>query len=118
MILKANAPFRGDGQKHPTSFTYNELGMMTTMTTPGDATINSLQVTYMYDRVGLLRTETTDANKVIDYDYDNRGNLLSTTTYKLNGLSKEDILTSVISYDLNNNVKKTTDSFTNVIQYT
>ena len=108
-----NATTKTDGNENATNYTYNNLGKVRSVVTPGDDNIKSNTVYYQYDKAGNLKetldTKGTDDSKDDVYQfnkYDNRGKMLSSTIQKQDGTQK---ISTSASYDIYGNKHFETD---------
>jgi RHS repeat-associated protein len=116
-----NAIIKIDGNENSTNYTYNNLGKVRSVVTPGDDNIKSNTVYYQYDKAGNLR-KTIDTKGTEDstddvyqlFKYDNRGKMLSSTIQKQDGTQK---VSTSTSYDIYGNKHFETDGNLNTTTY-
>lgn len=96
-----------DGNGNVTTFTYNKLGLLRSKTTQGDATIDAYTVINQYTELSQLAYQKDSLNKVIIYSYNHNGKVLSQTERKADGTKSISISSA---YDNNGNLRFATDA--------
>lgn len=100
-----------DANGNKTFYAYNALGLIRTVTSPGDDTIPDYVVKRQYDNMGRLSRETDSAGKVSLYQYDAEDRQISLTEQEEDGAHA---ITTKVAYDVNGNKRFETDGNGNV----
>lgn len=96
-----------------TTYTYNNLNLVRSMTLPGDSNISSLAITYKYTKLGQTAESLNTLGKKQVITYDNQGNIL--TTIKKISDDTQDITRS-FAYDKAGNLRYETDGNGNITE--
>jgi len=98
-----------DNESHTTTYGYDPLNRLKTVTQPGDAT-----TIYTYDSQGNLASVTDALSNTTTYAYDDMGRVVSTTTP---GNGTVDFVTVDFAYDAAGNLLQKTDANTITVTY-
>jgi RHS repeat-associated protein len=104
-----------DALGNTTTKKWNKLNKLSKTTSPGDATIDSLQTIYQYDKLGNLVYSKDSMGAINTYTYDSFGRNLGNTVKNESGSTNISIDTS---YDLTGNILSKTDGNGSTTGYT
>ena len=104
-----------DANGNETSYEYNSLGLLRSVTYPGDSSIPANTVVYKYDSMGNLRYQKDSVGNVKEYEYDLFGRVTSEKIYGIDGDANETEVRYL--YDLYGNVKYKIDANNTVTKY-
>ena len=96
-----------DGNSNTTSYIYNRLGLVKSMSTPGDASIPSNTTVYQYDKLERQAYQKDSMDKEIIITYNHYGKVLTRTERKEDGTQA---ITISNAYDMNGNLRFATDA--------
>jgi RHS repeat-associated protein len=103
-----------DALGNTTTKRWNKLNKLSKTISPGDATIDSLQTIYQYDKLGNLVYSKDSMGAINTYTYDSFGRTLSNTAKDESG----SMISTYTSYDLMGNILSKTDGNGNTTGYT
>jgi RHS repeat-associated protein len=104
-----------DALGNTTTKKWNKLNKLSKTISPVDATIDSLQTIYQYDKLGNLVYTKDSVGAINTYTYDNFGRNLSNTVKNESGNTN---ISTFTSYDLTGNILSKTDGNGNTTGYT
>ena len=96
-----------DGNGNTTTYTYNRLGLVKTRTTQGDASIPSDTTVYQYDEMGRQAYQKDSQGREVIVNYNHNGQVLTRTERKEDGTQS---ITVSNAYDRNGNLRFATDA--------
>ena len=109
-----------DPLDNETSYTYDAMGRLETITNKGANGTELSATSYTYDEAGNLETEKDELENITRYDYDDLGRLVKTTLPDADGnpATTDDIPVFEFTYDAAGNLESETDPLMNVTSYT
>ena len=108
-----------DPLDNETSYTYDAMGRLETITNKAADGTELSATSYTYDAAGNLETEKDELENITRYDYDDLGRLVKTTLPDADGdpATTDDIPVFEYTYDAAGNLESETDPLMNVTSY-
>ncbi|WP_430885852.1 S8 family serine peptidase [Fusibacter sp. JL216-2] len=103
-----------DGENNVTAFKYNAFGQVREEVYPYDESIGAYSIKYQYDENGRVLRKFDTAGKEEIFSYNKLGNITSKTLKTTSGTGK--VYTAISKYDLNGNLRYSTDPNGNIIE--